>query len=349
MFNKLFNFLLKKHLYIIVLFFCTLDVLNAQDVEYSQFFSLPLHLNPAMAGTANAPRFTLAYRNQWPSLGAGFNGGFATYAGGYDQHFEKIRSSIGLWVSSDRIANNLWAANSVSLAYAYQLRLNKKMGLRFALEGSYINRSIDWYQLLYGDQIDPLKGFYQSFRVPNATLEITPDNFSKNIFDMGLGALYFTNKYYAGVTVRHILRPKEAITSGDESRIPVKYSIHAGAIIPFKLRRIENIFLSPNIYYVRQKNFNQISLGLLLNVKIIYGGIWFRHNIKNSDAVIVLVGLRKGIFRVGYSYDITLGKLAKATGGSHELTMTFSIGKDDNSLNPKNRSGILSCPQILKF
>lgn len=342
---------MRNYKYIIILLLFCLDEVKAQDVEYSQYFSLPLHLNPAMAGTANAPRFTLAYRNQWPSLGAGFNGGFATYAGGYDQHFEKIRSSIGVWVSSDRIANNLWAANSVNLAYAYQLRLNKKMGLRFALEGSYTNRSIDWYQLLYGDQIVPLKGFYQSFRVPNPTLEITPDNFSKNIFDMGAGALFFTNKYYGGVSVRHILRPKEGVTNNDKARIPMKYSIHGGAIIPIKSRklRIDNIYFSPNVLYVRQKNFNQISVGALLNVKLIYTGIWFRHNIKNSDAVIVLVGLKKGIFRVGYSYDITMGKLARATGGSHELTMTFNLGKDDSSLNPKSRSGILSCPQILKF
>lgn len=337
---------------ILLLFlFISLDDVKGQDVEYSQFFSLPLHLNPAMAGTAYAPRFSLAYRNQWPSLGAGFNGGFVTYAGGYDQHFEKIRSSIGLWVSSDRISNNLWAANGFSLAYAYQLRLNKKMGIRFALEGSYTNRNIDWYQLLYGDQIVPLKGFYQSFRVPNATQEITPTNFSKNIFDMGAGILYFTKKYYGGIAVRHILRPKEAITPGDDSRIPVKYSVHAGAIFPIKLKklRIDDIYVSPNVLYVRQKNFNQICVGALLHVKLIYIGCWFRHNIKNADAVIAVVGLKKGIYRVGYSYDVSLGKLARATGGSHELTMTFNIGKNDNSLNPRSRNGILSCPQILKF
>ena len=332
-----------------MLLFNYIDVTFAQDVEYSQYYSLPLHLNPAMAGTAFAPRFSLVYRNQWPSLGAGFNGGFVTYAGGYDQHFEKIRSSIGVWISSDHIANNLWAANSATIAYAYQLRLNKKMGLRFAIEGSYTNRNIDWYQLLYGDQIVPLKGFYQSFRVPNPTFEITPDNFNKNIFDMGFGALYFTKKYYAGVAVRHILRPKEGVTNTDESRIPIKYSIHAGAIIPFKVHRLDNFYLSPNVLFIRQKNFNQINIGFLLNVKIIYGGFWFRHNIKNADAVIALVGLKKGIFRIGYSYDITVSKLAKATGGSHELTMTFNIGKDDSSLNPRSRNGILTCPQILKF
>jgi hypothetical protein len=90
-------------------------------------------------------------------------------------------------------------------------------------------------------------------------------------------------------------------------------------------------------------------VGMLMNVKLIYGGIWFRHNIRNSDAVIILLGIRKGIFRAGYSYDLTMSKLIKKTGGTHEVTMTFNIGKNDNSLNPKNRKGILNCPEILKF
>lgn len=302
-----------------------------------------------MAGTAYAPRFTLAYRNQWPGLGGGANGGFVTYAGSYDQHFEKIKSSIGAWFSSDRIANNLMVSNNVALMWAVQVRMSKKVGIRFALQGSYTHRYVDWYQLLFNDQINPLNGFYQSFQVPNYTNEKVPTSFNKHIFDMGAGILVFNQNYYGGFSVQHILRPNEALEGHPVSRIPVRYTLHAGAIIPLKARRLDHFFLSPNIMYVRQKNFNQINLGMMLNVSLVYGGLWFRHNFKNSDAVIFLLGLRKGIFRAGYSYDLNIGKLAGKTGGTHEVTMTFAIGKDDNSLNPRKRAGILSCPEILKF
>ena len=254
-------------------------------------------MNPAMAGTAYSPRFSIAYRNQWPSLGAGFNGGFVTYAGSYDQHFEKIKSGLGLWVSSDRIANGLMVSNNIGIDYSFQIRLSKKVGLRIGLEGSYTNKYVDWHQLLFSDQIDPLRGFYQSFRVPNNTQEITPSSFSKNIFDMGAGVLVFNGRYYGGFSISHLLRPKESIIGGNEASIPLKYSLHAGAIIPFKIRRVDDVYLSPN----------------------------------------------------GYSYDLTVSKLIKKTGGTHEVTLTFNIGKNDNSLNPKNRKGILNCPEILKF
>lgn len=324
-------------------------IVFAQDVSFSQYYALPLHVNPALAGTANAPRFSLAYRNQWPSLGKGFQGGFATYAGGYDQHFEKIKSSIGVWFTSDHIAADLMMSNTIALMWAVQVRLNKKMGLRFALEGSYTNRKVNWNELLYGDQIDPLYGFFQSINVPNPTSELPPESFNRNMFDVGLGALYFTRKYYGGFSIRHLARPNESLKGYKENRLPILYSVHGGAVIPLKARRLDKFYLAPSFLFLQQKNFSQINVGMLLNVQMGYGGVWFRHNIRNPDAVIFVLGIRKGIFRAGYSYDLTVSRLGKGTGGTHEVTMTFAIGKDDNSLNPRSRSGILSCPEILKY
>ena len=336
-------------LYSLILLGMTSLTLRAQDVAFSQYYAMPVQLNPAMAGTANKPRFSIAYRNQWPGLGSGTSGGFVTYAGSFDMHFERIKSSIGASFASDRIANNFMVSNSAALDWAVQIRLNKKLALRGALEGSYTNRYVDWYRLLLGDQINQLSGFYQSFQVPNPTNEITPSSFNKNIFDMGTGLLLFSNKYYGGIAVKHLLRPNEALQGHTVSRIPVLFTLHAGAMLPFKARHIKHFYLSPNALYTHQANFNQINVGMLLNVSLIYGGIWYRNNIRNSDAVIFVLGVRKGIFRAGYSYDLTLSKLAGSTGGTHEVTMTFSIGKDDNSLSPHSRSGILSCPEILKF
>ena len=50
------------------------------------FMRLPLRLNPAFAGTTYAPRITLNYRNQWPSL----NNAYETYAVSYEQSIEAV-------------------------------------------------------------------------------------------------------------------------------------------------------------------------------------------------------------------------------------------------------------------
>ncbi|MDB5281579.1 MAG: type secretion system rane protein PorP/SprF, partial [Bacteroidota bacterium] len=68
----------------VLLFLCSKNF--AQDVQMSQYFSAPLHLNPALAGISYGPRVTINYRNEWSGLGDGFNGGYTTYMAGYDMH-----------------------------------------------------------------------------------------------------------------------------------------------------------------------------------------------------------------------------------------------------------------------
>ena len=41
--------------------------LNSQNLNYSQFYSSPLNLNPAMTGIGEFGRVGVNYRNQWPS------------------------------------------------------------------------------------------------------------------------------------------------------------------------------------------------------------------------------------------------------------------------------------------
>ncbi|MBX7095951.1 MAG: type IX secretion system membrane protein PorP/SprF, partial [Flavobacteriales bacterium] len=71
---------------------------KAQDPEFTQFFSNPLYLNPAFAGSKRCPRITLNYRNQWPAL----SGTFVTTSASYDQHVESIYGGIGLLVTNDK-------------------------------------------------------------------------------------------------------------------------------------------------------------------------------------------------------------------------------------------------------
>ncbi|MEZ7930391.1 MAG: type IX secretion system membrane protein PorP/SprF, partial [Flavobacteriales bacterium] len=80
----------------------------AQDPEFSQFYSNPLYLNPAFAGSNNCPRVALNYRNQWPAI----SGSFVTQSVSYDQRLGYNKGAgIGLLVTNDVAAKTLSTLN----------------------------------------------------------------------------------------------------------------------------------------------------------------------------------------------------------------------------------------------
>ena len=86
-----------------------------------------------------------------------------------------------------------------------------------------------------------------------------------------------------------------------------------------------------------------------MGVEMIYFGGQFRYALNNAESMILVVGFKKGKWRVGYSYDFPVSQLVNRTGGTHEITFTFNLAGDDNSLENKNNRGYLACPTILNF
>jgi type IX secretion system PorP/SprF family membrane protein len=132
-----------------------------------------------------------------------------------------------------------------------------------------------------------------------------------------------------GFAAHHVTRPVEGFISQD-ARMPIRYTGHIGTTISIeqtaaRRRTVEETTLSPNIMYMQQQDFQQINYGLYLNKYPFVGGLWFRQNLKNPDAIIFLIGVQQEAFRFGYSYDLTVSPLTNASGGSHEFSITFQF------------------------
>jgi type IX secretion system PorP/SprF family membrane protein len=323
----------------------------SQDATLSQYFSAPLHLNPALAGVSYGPRVTLNYRNQWSSLGSGFNGGFTTYMAGFDMYIEKIRGGIGAMFQGDQIAGGLFGTYQAKIIYSQQIKLNKRLALKVGLEGTYIHTQVKWNQLLWSDMINPITGFYGGINVPNPTAEPAPQKLSTDKGDMSAGMLLFSEKLYLGFVVNNLLRHDQSFF-GDQSAVtPMEFLMHFGANWPIKKMRDgrNNIWVSPNVLLVNQGKDFQVEGTFLAGISFIYFGLGYRNVIYNSDAIIGYLGFKKGKFRFGYSYDDSISKLAKTSGGTHELSFTFNWTGEDNSLNPKSHKAYMPCPDILNF
>src|ERR1044071_7690959 len=82
----------------------------AQDPAFSQYYSAPLFLNPAFAGSTPSYRFISNYRNQWPGVGAGFK----TAAFSFDMMLPELKSGVGLLFTSDQAGTASLKSNIVN-------------------------------------------------------------------------------------------------------------------------------------------------------------------------------------------------------------------------------------------
>ncbi len=140
------------------------------------------------------------------------------------------------------------------------------------------------------------------------------------------------------MVVNHITEPDEAFITSGSSPLPRKYTAHAGMSIPIDREST----ISPNILYQQQQDFKQINLGLYINRGPIVGGLWLRTSTRNADSFIALIGVQQGLLRFGYSYDVTIYKLALVSGGSHE----FSLALQFPCKPKKKKFRTISCPSF---
>ncbi|MFM7023572.1 MAG: type IX secretion system membrane protein PorP/SprF [Flavobacteriales bacterium] len=307
--------------------------LSAQDPEFTQFYANPLYLNPAMAGTHRCPRFISNYRNQWPAI----SGTFVTYSASYDQHVDILSGGVGVLVTQDRAGEGTLNTLNASLLYSYHLPVTKSFSIKVGFQGTYHQKSVDWSKLTFGDMIDAKIGFSKP------TQEIQP-NTTVSMVDFSAGILGYSKTFFIGGAVHHILEPNEAFFAGNESPLPMKFTGHAGAVIPIgqqpkgRNKGMPQSSISPNVLFRMQKDFQQLNLGVYVTKGPIVGGIWYR----NSDSFILLVGVQQGFFKFGYSYDVTVSKLSNATAGSHEISLALLF--DCKPRTKKFRP--LSCPSF---
>ena len=311
----------------------TSNEVQAQDPEFTQFYANPLYLNPAFAGTARCPRLVMNYRNQWPGL----SGTFVTTSASYDQHVESIQGGLGLLVTNDRAGKGTLNTTRVSGIYSYQQPISRNFSLKAGFEATYFQKALDWSKLTFGDQIDPRRGFiYETQDIPRGG--------TVNNVDFSAGLLGFSEKWYIGAAVHHLTEPNESLVVGT-SRLPMKYTVHAGAVLPIdKRNRNSNSTISPNVLYRKQGEFQQLNFGLYVSKGPIVGGVWYRGLLFGDyrDAFILLVGIQTDVVKFGYSYDVTVSELTPATGGSHEVSLQIQF-----DCRPKRKKfRTISCPSF---
>lgn len=336
---------MRKQLAFLFFLVVTAAAVHAQDPVFSQFFAAPMQINPAFAGTTLAPRITVNYRNQW----ADYEGGYETYSVAYEQSLESLNSGFGIVVLGDDAGNGIYQTNRFHGIYSYRVRINRKAAVRIGVEAGMIQSSLDWDQLVFLDQLDPVTGASGPGGAPIPSEEQRPDNLNNSVFDVGAGILVNGERVYGGLSLKHLNSPDESlldINNNLGAGLPLRFTLHGGIEIPLLTdnNRRNRAFVSPNLLFVRQGEFAQINGGAYFGLGSFFGGAWYRHTINNADAAIALFGVRYGVFRFGYSFDLTLNSLTlDNTGGTHELSLTVNLEDSKEAQRRRKASRYSNC------
>lgn len=314
-------------LFVIVIFISKFHY--AQDLEFTQFYSNPVYLNPAFAGSHGCPRIALNYRNQWPNL----SGSYVSYAASYDQFFKNISGGIGFILVNDVQAKTINTTTG-SLVYSYHTKLNRKWAMMFGAKATWVQKSLDWSKLTFGDMIDPRKGFIYS-----TGDQVRGGNYG--FFDVSSGLLLYSKTFNFGIAGNHLSQPNESMIKGVNDKLPIRITAHTSAVIDLgKKSKFTNVTsIMPSIIYSYQNGFSQFNIGTYVKNGALTAGAWFR----NRDAFILTFGVNTGVFKLGYSYDVTVSKLNNGvSGGSHEI----SLGINSNCKTPPHKYKTISCPSF---
>lgn len=329
--------------FLLFIFILNSKILFGQDMHFTQFYSSSLYLNPAFTGADVCSRFSLTYRNQWP----GVKTAYRTYLASFDHYIAPYNIGVGLLIGNDVAGTGQLRTTVINPMLAYEAALTKKLVLRLGVQPGLGIRSINFNNLVFGDQLARGGSSVASIETPTQ---------SKAFFDIGAGMLAYTKKYWVGLSFYHLNKPNESLLGETgESNVPVKYSVHGGykyTLNPDEKEPMKQRSISPAMNYRGQLEFDQLDIGFYYSQNVFNAGLWYRGipglkaykpGYSNNDAIAIIIGVKTDRMNIGYSYDVTISKLTNRSQGAHEITASYQLCK----LNKKKKKRLLvPCPKF---
>jgi type IX secretion system PorP/SprF family membrane protein len=319
-----------------------------QDPQFSQFFSSPLNINPALTARINSDwRMISNIKDQWIGPASPYVTGTISYDRKIFQNkVPNVDNSddnvfgIGGMLMYDRAMNGIQKSTYASADMSYNVKFAEgavgkhRLGLGFST--TYARRYIDFSRLYFQNQWIGFNGFNTSLPTGESALsEMKP------YFSVSTGAIYsyYTEKsnFDLGVAVFHVNKPKQTFLEDAHQYLAMRKVAHAN----FETFINENVVLNLNTIYQFQDEAKYYSFGgalgyfiagqqnTLLNIGAWY---WSKH------AIIPYVGLAMGDMQFGASFDITTSKLRYADPRPKTFELSIILRGVKNPIN------VIPCP-----
>ena len=314
----------------------------AQDPVFSQFYTSPLLVNPALAGNGNANwRIAGNRRSQW--IGEGLeplNTTSVSFDGKLFKQQDKETNYIGggILFLQDNGLSGAYKSNSFHFIVSSHVSLDEEdnNGLSVGLGGSYSNTLIDYSQLSFSQQLNS-SGFNRSLP--------TNELFLSNIepyYSMFAGINYsYTNErasFDLGVSGYRFLKTNRSALNDLNQLDPPRYNFHAD----YQTYLNDKLVFNTNGIYIIESNLQTYSFGVNFgkildesdSPSILNAGLWYRSN----EAVIPYLGIVVNNIQTGFTYDIPIASSSNSLGTlkTFEFSLIFH--------SPQKNKSPIPCP-----
>jgi type IX secretion system PorP/SprF family membrane protein len=328
--------------------------LHGQDFHFSQFNETPDLVNPALTGVTNIMRASIIYRDQWRSVTVPYT----TYGVAAETRFKASnwqvvdprrsmtfkkstnRFAAGMSVYNDKAGTGKLGTLQSNVSFSMFFPLTTKSTLGFGLQGSLTQRKIDANSLIYPNQYN---GKTYDSQLASG------ENFGRTNFlypELGSGVTWAYGqdeksiaanneiKALVGFSMYHINQPRQNFISSETPRLYRKYVFHGNVSIGITS---SNFAIEPSWLLQFQGPNKEIVAGILFKFYLSdhskYTGIKKRTSVsfggyyRNQDALIANLIIDRGLYTLGFCYDInssTLIPASKSLGG-FELSLKFAM------------------------
>ncbi|MCC8113454.1 MAG: PorP/SprF family type IX secretion system membrane protein [Bacteroidales bacterium] len=300
--------------------------LRAQtDMQYSQYYEVQNLYNPGAIGTSDLLRIRAGSRMQW----VGIDNAPKSFVGAADMPLKLGSKRIGVGLVTETESYGLYSSLQLGAQAAYKFN---KFGGQFS-----VGFQIGMYDQKFkgSDVYIPDDDDYHE-----STDDAIPmQDIHGMALDLGLGLTYTHRLFYAGISCTHINSPTikmksdatESTTADQDYEFQANRTLYftAGGNIPIKNTLFE---LLPSVLVKSDFTFTtgEGTIRARYN-KMFSAGIGYRWD----DAVYLTLGAEIKNFYLGYSYDYSTSAIAKASSGSHEFWIGYSMKLD---LSDKNKN-----------
>ncbi len=310
------------------------------DPHFSQYYTYPSWLNPALTGAFQGNvRVSGIYRNQWGSITnpystPGVSVDFATP--------KSMNFGVSLLNQTAGDGGYNYTTGYASAAFTgLRWGTNGTQHMVLGMQAGFVSRKFNPLKLKFGDQWNPITGYNPG--VPSTDIL---RNTQSSVFDFGAGVLYYDGRmdrksnFYAGFSANHLTRPIDPFSVGQKEKLPIRMTAHAG----LRIQTSPTSTITPNLMYLRQGNASETMLGAYGQFKASNDlDLMVGANVRFNDAIAPYIGfLHKG-FMLGASYDINTSDLGKRVNGTSSFEITFTyIGKKKGKFESEN----FVCPRL---